>query len=270
MSEVTNRMHKLISYPQDDFTRTIGWYFSVGVICLYFIAACAYGCAYVFIPSELYYPSNVNNESTREEDEKEGLEKQAAKKRDLAANIVIQTVVPDEQYSEHTNANSKSNSLLSQSHSKILSSMTHSVRKFPFSMNWENHIIDMESTPLSSVRSECDYYESISPSSTNNGKEKYNKVIDSNCTDERSIYSTTSGSSNTRKRDGDSVQIGTLHTSVCGICLDNYKVGETIAYSHHMNCIHCYHEDCILEWLLQTRQKTCPECRRDFLLPEEV
>lgn len=59
-----------------------------------------------------------------------------------------------------------------------------------------------------------------------------------------------------------------LNSSLCHICLEGYKPGETIAFSPNPQCNHEFHQHCITDWLL--KQRACPLCRYDFLmLPEE-
>lgn len=49
----------------------------------------------------------------------------------------------------------------------------------------------------------------------------------------------------------------------CDICLMDYQVGEEVCWSPNENCIHAFHKDCMLNWLLRTRK--CPICRRDYV-----
>ena len=51
--------------------------------------------------------------------------------------------------------------------------------------------------------------------------------------------------------------------TACDICLLEYRVGETVAWSPNLQCSHSYHEDCILDWLV--RKPTCPNCRNNYL-----
>eukprot|EP00980_Cylindrotheca_fusiformis_P016410 scaffold4891_cov140-Cylindrotheca_fusiformis.AAC.7 len=52
--------------------------------------------------------------------------------------------------------------------------------------------------------------------------------------------------------------------TICDICLDDFKVGDSVAWSPNMTCPHCFHKECILDWLM--RNKTCPSCRKDYLV----
>ena len=49
----------------------------------------------------------------------------------------------------------------------------------------------------------------------------------------------------------------------CDICLMDYQVGEEVCWSPNEACIHAFHKDCMLDWLL--RNPLCPVCRRDYL-----
>eukprot|EP00934_Nitzschia_sp_Nitz4_P008797 Nitzschia sp. Nitz4//scaffold2_size372955//129580//130296//NITZ4_000398-RA/size372955-processed-gene-0.493-mRNA-1//-1//CDS//3329546701//8787//frame0 len=49
----------------------------------------------------------------------------------------------------------------------------------------------------------------------------------------------------------------------CGICLEEFEVGNFIAWSKkNMECPHMYHHHCMIDWLKQ--QDHCPECRRVY------
>ena len=51
--------------------------------------------------------------------------------------------------------------------------------------------------------------------------------------------------------------------TTCDICLLEYQVGDTVAWSPNVECIHAFHRDCILDWLV--RKPSCPNCRVDYL-----
>lgn len=55
--------------------------------------------------------------------------------------------------------------------------------------------------------------------------------------------------------------------AMCDICLLAYKVGDRVAWSHNKECDHCFHEDCITDWLL--RKPTCPSCRQIYVDSEQ-
>ena len=51
--------------------------------------------------------------------------------------------------------------------------------------------------------------------------------------------------------------------TTCDICLMDYEVGEEVAWSPNDACVHAFHKDCIVDWLL--RNENCPLCRNDYL-----
>ncbi|KAG7340502.1 ring finger domain containing protein [Nitzschia inconspicua] len=63
---------------------------------------------------------------------------------------------------------------------------------------------------------------------------------------------------------GDSLQKRSTKDSVCGICLED--LGSKCVGSSNPQCIHLYHEDCIVSWLAPRQHWLCPICRQVFLL----
>ena len=53
--------------------------------------------------------------------------------------------------------------------------------------------------------------------------------------------------------------INTFNEQVCNVCLDIYKEGQI---SIKLDCGHCFHEKCIVQWL--TMRNTCPVCRHEL------
>lgn len=49
----------------------------------------------------------------------------------------------------------------------------------------------------------------------------------------------------------------------CSICLMDYEVGEDVCWSRNPECIHAFHKECIVDWLMRNPQ--CPCCRRDYI-----
>lgn len=49
---------------------------------------------------------------------------------------------------------------------------------------------------------------------------------------------------------------------VCSICLEEYNVGDKIAWSKNDECHHAFHKDCIIEWLVN--HQNCPICRKRY------
>ena len=55
--------------------------------------------------------------------------------------------------------------------------------------------------------------------------------------------------------------------STCNICLMDFEEGEIVGFSKNPDCNHCYHKECILDWLML--KDSCPICRRDFIYKNE-
>lgn len=51
--------------------------------------------------------------------------------------------------------------------------------------------------------------------------------------------------------------------TTCDICLLEFEVDDMVAWSPNTECSHCFHKDCILDWLV--RKHSCPSCRKDYL-----
>ena len=112
---------------------------------------------------------------------------------------------------------------------------------------------------------------------------------------DQDVLNTTTNDKNNNNTDvGDSVrsffsslglfrQDGVIPKDVdcCSICLEEYKIGDTIARSNTGNnrdkteednnnsnsCSHCFHKDCIVAWL--QNHDECPLCRVDMItIPE--
>jgi Ring finger domain len=58
----------------------------------------------------------------------------------------------------------------------------------------------------------------------------------------------------------------TTGDNVCPICLSGYEKGEILVISKH--CTHCFHKDCILEWL--EKHDDCPICRVNMVTDSEL
>ena len=52
----------------------------------------------------------------------------------------------------------------------------------------------------------------------------------------------------------------------CAICLDNYEIGEAVAWSSNPKCSHAFHSECLLDWFSTRRRKQyfCPCCRQNY------
>ena len=58
----------------------------------------------------------------------------------------------------------------------------------------------------------------------------------------------------------------------CAICIESYKVGDSVTFSTNPKCCHAFHTDCIVNYFVSSNQSknneqyACPVCRQDFLL----
>jgi hypothetical protein len=56
----------------------------------------------------------------------------------------------------------------------------------------------------------------------------------------------------------------------CGLCLEDFQIGQCVAWSPNPLCDHFYHATCILDWMERRANAAfnngtgCPFCRRDF------
>ncbi len=51
---------------------------------------------------------------------------------------------------------------------------------------------------------------------------------------------------------------------ICNICLNEFRIGEEISESANSKCLHMFHTECIVDWLVERNDRPCPVCRRDF------
>jgi hypothetical protein len=63
-------------------------------------------------------------------------------------------------------------------------------------------------------------------------------------------------------RDSDDTSQGT--SFCCDICLLEFDAGETVSWSRNPKCKHCFHNDCLVDWI--KRKATCPSCREDYMI----
>lgn len=52
----------------------------------------------------------------------------------------------------------------------------------------------------------------------------------------------------------------------CAICLEGYCVEDPVVWSSNPDCSHAFHEDCLVDWLVHSKQDgtPCPCCRQSF------
>jgi len=60
-----------------------------------------------------------------------------------------------------------------------------------------------------------------------------------------------------------SIQLKHISNKTCFICLCEYEETDIICSSPNADCVHIFHRDCIMEWLM--RHDECPCCRTDYL-----
>jgi len=64
---------------------------------------------------------------------------------------------------------------------------------------------------------------------------------------------------NLKKIDINENNINKFNEEVCNVCLEMYKEGQI---SIKLECEHCFHEKCIIQWLKM--RNTCPVCRHEL------
>lgn len=64
---------------------------------------------------------------------------------------------------------------------------------------------------------------------------------------------------NLKKIEIDENNIKNLNEEICNVCLEEYKIGQI---SNKLDCGHCFHDKCILQWLKM--RNTCPVCRTEL------
>lgn len=104
----------------------------------------------------------------------------------------------------------------------------------------------------------------------NDGENKHDVLLIPLCTESIQHDATTTGTTSSSV-DATKSNIHRNVPSTCAICLMQYKVGSHVSWSSNEECVHVFHRDCILLWLLKKRtsgderQYVCPCCRREFV-----
>lgn len=57
-----------------------------------------------------------------------------------------------------------------------------------------------------------------------------------------------------------------IEEKCCSICLNEYEDADVVSKSYNDKCLHIFHKDCIVEWLLN--HSDCPCCRHPYILPQ--
>ena len=64
---------------------------------------------------------------------------------------------------------------------------------------------------------------------------------------------------------------GRLVPNCCAVCLSDYRVGDVVTWSSNPKCVHAFHRDCVVDWLIKMQPETpCPCCRQEFTDLEEI
>lgn len=79
-------------------------------------------------------------------------------------------------------------------------------------------------------------------------------------------------------------------SNICAICIDCYQQNDVIVWSNNPNCLHCFHKDCMIDYLAKTKMTAptisassrhgcgnnllpplppCPTCRQTFLVLQD-
>ena len=57
----------------------------------------------------------------------------------------------------------------------------------------------------------------------------------------------------------------------CAICLCRYQVDDRVVWSNNDKCSHAFHDDCMVDWLVNVREGApCPCCRQEFVSMDGV
>jgi len=75
--------------------------------------------------------------------------------------------------------------------------------------------------------------------------------------------------SDEESNNGSTITDNDSNAHTCAICLDPFKVGDSVSWSRHLiSCKHVFHNACISAWLTG-RNDDCPCCRRNYFAPRK-
>jgi hypothetical protein len=66
--------------------------------------------------------------------------------------------------------------------------------------------------------------------------------------------------------DDDSASVsGDEESEGCAICLSKFTSQQLVCESNNSSCLHMFHKDCMMDWLVKHSDNTCPMCREVYL-----
>jgi hypothetical protein len=67
------------------------------------------------------------------------------------------------------------------------------------------------------------------------------------------------------------LRTGKLVPNCCAVCLCDYRPGDVVVWSSNPECVHAFHRECVVDWLVKMQPETpCPCCRQEFTDLEEI
>ena len=67
------------------------------------------------------------------------------------------------------------------------------------------------------------------------------------------------------------LRTGKLVPNCCAVCLSGYRVGDVVTWSSNPKCVHAFHRECVVDWLIKMQPETpCPCCRQEFTDLEDI
>lgn len=130
----------------------------------------------------------------------------------------------------------------------------------------QKHVSVIKEKPGSSSKSKNSNTRSCKK---NKHKQQTTKEETNDEDDDQQLSLPSSSSSSTSEEDstasGPSSGGSGVGETCCGICLEDFTVGDRVAHAPHSICPHLFHEDCIVSWLVSRKGASCPFCRQPFI-----